>query len=159
MSPSGAQLLLCSLPKDNFGRGQAFGLQQTSTGLVVSSAGSACNAMLVTETSSESWPPQIKLGETWQLSLVQGQTTVAAWTLGFGSNVEEMVVDSATGTNESKVEASFIRENPPAPNLLNTWIFALSSEGTTPFYCIFTQEKPFADGSMTGTECSIQQPV
>lgn len=150
VAPSGSQLLLCSLPTDDFSKGQAFGLQPTSTGLDLRAAGSACSATLATAPSVGSWPPQIAVGETWELSLVQNQSTVASWTLNFGSSSDGMVVGSATGTNDSKVEASFFRENPPAPNLLNTWVLALSAENATPFYCVFPKEKPFTASSMTG---------
>lgn len=152
VTPSGSQLLLCSLPVNDFSQGQAFGLQPTSTGLALRAAGSACSATLATAALGEggSWPPQVAVGETWELSLVQNQTTVASWTLRFDANGDGMVVGSATGTNDSKVEASYFRENPPAPNLLNTWVFAISAENTTPFYCVFPQEKPFTANSMTG---------
>ena len=160
---SGAQLLLCSLPVNDFSKGQAFGLQPTSTGLAIRAAGSACNATLATKTLGESWPPQVTMGETWKLSLVQNQTTVADWTLSFDSNGDGMVLGSATGTSDSKVEASYIVDNPPAPNLLNTWVFAISAQNATPFYCVFTQEKPFTPNSMTGavmfegTTCLVER--
>ena len=150
---NGGDLLMCAFTASDL-QGQAFELRQESTGLRVVAAGTTCSAQqnaVAPGATASAWPPALSVGETWQLSVTQGGAEVAAWTVQITGSEAARLTGSATGTDDRLAELEYIRENPPAPSLLNTWVFALSGADSNPLYCTFPQDKPHTATSMTGS--------
>ena len=80
VTPEGAEVLLCSVPAGDPSAGQAFGLRRESTGPRIITAGTGCSAELVVADGAKgakTWPPTLQVGETWQVSVLQGDAEVA----------------------------------------------------------------------------------
>lgn len=160
VGPNGEDMLLCALPDSDLASGQAFGLRQESTGLRVIAAGSSCRAEQVTLDSAEAseeaatvsdWPPAVAMGDTWQVSVTQGGAEVAAWTVSLSGSSGATLMGQASGTDARTAEAEFFTTNATQPNMINSWVFALSDQAGQPMYCVFTQDKPFSSDTMTGS--------